>query len=88
MLKPNTSSSGLAYSDQSKTNHENSKELDALNDGFESEDEEDLEPQPTYPAMNSDSVENKKNDKKQDVPVVKPEIVKPEKYDDLASSGT
>lgn len=79
MLKPNAKSGGLAYSDKSKVNHDNSKSMDALNDGFENDDVE------SGSMDNSASIANKINEKERDVPNVKP---KPEKYDDLASSGT
>lgn len=88
MLNPNSTSGGLAYSEKSKINHDNSKERDALNDGFENEDLDSDEPADTTaerPSSEkaSNPPNNKKNDKEQDIPAVKPE-----KYDDLASSGT
>jgi hypothetical protein len=80
MLNPNTKSGGLAYSEKSKVNHGNSKDLDALNDGFEN-DEIDV---PSSGKLEHDlSIANKKNEKEQDVPAAQPE-----KYNDLASSGT
>lgn len=80
MLKPNAKSGGLAYSEKSKVNHGNSKELDALNDGFENDE---VNVNNTGKLDHDLSIANKKNDKERDVPAAKPE-----KYDDLASSGT
>lgn len=79
MLKPSEKSGGLAYSDKSKVNHDNSKSRDALNDGFENDDVE------SGSVDSGASIANKINEKERDVPNVKP---KQEKYDDLASSGT
>jgi hypothetical protein len=81
MLNPNAKSGGLAYSDKSKVNHDNSKNLDALNDGFEN-DEVDVSTIDGNVGGTSANI-NQKNDKERDVPASKPE-----KYDDLASSGT
>lgn len=81
MLNPNAKSGGLAYSDKSKVNHDNSKNLDALNDGFEN-DEVDVSTIDGNVGGTSANI-NQKNDKERDVPAAKPE-----KYDDLASSGT
>lgn len=79
MLNPNSKSGGLAYSEKSKVNHGNSIDLDALNDGFEN-DEVDVNPQDKSGNISN---ANKRNDKEREVPAAKPE-----KYDDLASSGT
>jgi hypothetical protein len=85
MLNPNSTSGGLAYSEKSKVNHDNSKNLDALNDGFEN-DEVDVS---TGSPLNNDlEIANKKNEKEKDVPGETASKKTTEKYDDLASSGT
>ena len=80
MLNPNAKSGGLAYSEKSKVNHDNSKDLDALNDGFENDE---VEVSNSGKLEHDLAIANKKNEKERDVPAAKPE-----KYDDLASSGT
>lgn len=98
MLKPSTSGK-LAYSEKSKVNHDNSKNLDALNDGYENDE---VDTPGANPFDRDLAIANQKNDKERDVPAksdkagnpVEPDNpapdnpVKPEKYDDLASSGT
>jgi hypothetical protein len=99
MLNPNSTSGSLAHSEKSKVNHGNSKNLDALNDGFENDDVGVM----SSDTLNNDlAIANKKNEKERDVPADKARVAnpqsnntqgnnpqaKPEKYDDLASSGT
>jgi hypothetical protein len=90
MLNPNSTSGGLAYSEKSKVNNDNSKNADALNDAYENDE---VETPHANPFDRDLAIANQKNDKERDVPEspsdkVKTTQTKPEKYDDLASSGT